>query len=671
MAIGFFGVLKGLLVQNETDRSKELVVQVSPSATTNTTTTLQSAQTANRTVSLPDADGTMMTNSSTDTLTNKTFDADGTGNVLTNVDDTNIKVGAAIDAAKIANGSVSNTEYQFLDGVTSSIQTQLDNKLGSVGGLIDNRVVRADGTNQIQNSTATIDDSGNLTGVAIDADGAGNSITNIENADIKVGAAIARSKLASGSANQVLINDGSGVMSSEATLAKSRGGSGQDNTSINFPATGTLATLAGVEQLTNKDIDGGTASNTSRITLPQNTTVNLAALTRKEGTIAYDTTLNEVVYDNGSAFQQIGGGGSPTGDPNTLAYFDASGNLASNDTQLQYFAYVDNIQPSGIILGTFDPATVLDFTEQGIINAQTTDPSTSITSVVYSLAMGLPQTGGHLRAANYSIAHGNVSGINSTIDADAGSHAHGYATGGDQNIIQATSGSHAHGAITSSGSDGRIYGLGHSHSFGLVEDPFFIEAQGQSFAGGRTNADGGVVARECSISFGTDINQNATSNAPYSYMFGLGHKSNSTHVTKFGRYSINTPGDGSWVDTEPLFILGNGTDTGNRSNAFQVDKDGKITETGAEIVPVREVTTSDTISERTDRIIIVNGSGANTLTLPPGEDGLKYTFSPAGTNTGTWALDPDGAETLDANVPADIGAGAFSIIYLNTVWYRI
>lgn len=36
----------------------------------------------------------------------------------------NIKVAAGIDAAKIGNGSVSNTEYQYLDGVTSAIQTQ-------------------------------------------------------------------------------------------------------------------------------------------------------------------------------------------------------------------------------------------------------------------------------------------------------------------------------------------------------------------------------------------------------------------------------------------------------------------------------------------------------------------------------------------------------------------
>jgi hypothetical protein len=36
---------------------------------------------------------------------------------------------SGIDATKIADGSVSNTEFQYLDGVTSAIQTQLNNKL--------------------------------------------------------------------------------------------------------------------------------------------------------------------------------------------------------------------------------------------------------------------------------------------------------------------------------------------------------------------------------------------------------------------------------------------------------------------------------------------------------------------------------------------------------------
>ena len=63
----------------------------------------------------------------------------------------------SLDAAKIADGSVSNTEFQYLDGVTSDIQTQLNAK-GDVTA----------------SSTTT------FTNKTIDADGTGNSISNID-----------------------------------------------------------------------------------------------------------------------------------------------------------------------------------------------------------------------------------------------------------------------------------------------------------------------------------------------------------------------------------------------------------------------------------------------------------------------------------------------------------
>lgn len=65
--------------------------------------------------------------STTQTITNKTIDADS--NTITNIDNSDIKAGAAIDAFKIADGSVSNAEFQRLNGVTSDIQTQLDSKI--------------------------------------------------------------------------------------------------------------------------------------------------------------------------------------------------------------------------------------------------------------------------------------------------------------------------------------------------------------------------------------------------------------------------------------------------------------------------------------------------------------------------------------------------------------
>ena len=51
---------------------------------------------------------------------------------------TDAKVASGIDAAKIADGSVSNAEYQYLGGVTSDIQTQLNAKQASLGFTAEN-----------------------------------------------------------------------------------------------------------------------------------------------------------------------------------------------------------------------------------------------------------------------------------------------------------------------------------------------------------------------------------------------------------------------------------------------------------------------------------------------------------------------------------------------------
>lgn len=55
---------------------------------------------------------------------------------------------------------------------------------------------------------------------------------------------VARAGVATGTASHVLINDGSGNLSSEATLAKSRGGAGADMSSVTFPSSGTIITTA-------------------------------------------------------------------------------------------------------------------------------------------------------------------------------------------------------------------------------------------------------------------------------------------------------------------------------------------------------------------------------------------------------------------------------------------
>ena len=76
-----------------------------------------------------------VTASSTTTFTNKTIDADATGNNITNIENANVKASAAIDATKIADGSVTSTEFQYLNTVTSNVQTQINGK-ASIGLVI-------------------------------------------------------------------------------------------------------------------------------------------------------------------------------------------------------------------------------------------------------------------------------------------------------------------------------------------------------------------------------------------------------------------------------------------------------------------------------------------------------------------------------------------------------
>src|SRR6056300_2018708 len=80
--------------------------------------------TADRTITLPNATGTVSLLDNTETLTNKTINADN--NTLSNIGDNELSSG--ISAAKIGNGDVDNTELSYLNGVTSAIQTQIDTK---------------------------------------------------------------------------------------------------------------------------------------------------------------------------------------------------------------------------------------------------------------------------------------------------------------------------------------------------------------------------------------------------------------------------------------------------------------------------------------------------------------------------------------------------------------
>jgi hypothetical protein len=77
--------------------------------------------------------------------------------------------------------------------------------------------------------------------------------------------------------------------------------------------TGSVVGTTDAQVLTGKDIDGGTATDTSRITIPKAAKATLDALTRKEGTLVYASDENKLYADNGTALAEIGSGGSGAG----------------------------------------------------------------------------------------------------------------------------------------------------------------------------------------------------------------------------------------------------------------------------------------------------------------------------------------------------------------------
>ena len=225
----------------------------------------------------------VVTVSSTQTLTGKTIDSDQ--NTLSNIKNSDIKALAAIARTKLADGTASHVLINDPSGVMSSEAT-LAKVRGGSGQDNSSLTFPASGT------LATLAGSEVLTNKTFDADL--NTLSNVKNADIKTGADIARAKLASGTADHVVINSGAGAFSSEATLAKVRGGTGADNSSVTFPSTGVIVTEAASETLTNKTISA-TTNTLSDIT---NTSIDAAAAIAR--TKLASGTANHVLINNGS-----------------------------------------------------------------------------------------------------------------------------------------------------------------------------------------------------------------------------------------------------------------------------------------------------------------------------------------------------------------------------------
>ena len=80
---------------------------------------------------------------------------------------------------------------------------------------------------------------------------------------------------------------------------------------------------------TGNDFDGGTASNTSRITTPKAPLSTLQGLTRKEGTILFASDNKRLFVDNGTSLTSVGGA---TGGGSDAIFYENGKTVTTNYT---------------------------------------------------------------------------------------------------------------------------------------------------------------------------------------------------------------------------------------------------------------------------------------------------------------------------------------------------
>ncbi len=164
-------------------------------------------------------------------------------------------------------------------------------------------ILNTTGTVTVPNATDTLVGKATtdvFTNKSYDAAGTGNVLANVANANIATAAAIARTKIANGTNNHVIINDGSGVLSSEAALAISRGGS--NNGGLAVTAGGVLYT----DGTSFQNVGAGSSGQflkSNAGSAPTWAAAGSSTLNTTSQTTTYAAlTTDDIIFASGSAF---------------------------------------------------------------------------------------------------------------------------------------------------------------------------------------------------------------------------------------------------------------------------------------------------------------------------------------------------------------------------------
>lgn len=308
----------------------------------------------------------------------------------------------------------------------------------------------------------------------------------------------------------------------------------------------------------------------------------------------------------------VAGGGAPSGTNNTFSYFDGAGALTSNVD-----AGFDDTNNSMFFGSSNTGGGAGAFTSTGI----------------GSLAIGVASASSTMTASGTgSFAHGQTNNTANGMSASGvGAMAFGKAISGTTFIHAGADGSIAGGVVDQSNAAITTAGAGAALAMGVVAsgtsgtfnaDGMGAIVMGSSTIGGALNTSGDGAAlfgwaraanmnsdaagclvhgkangsnMSCtglggyvggSTAFDGDLNASGIAGfshgaahintANYGTSFGFGNANSSFESFAVGRFADDVGTDASWVATDPLFVVGNGTSLGAVHNAFKVQKDGVV-----------------------------------------------------------------------------------------------
>lgn len=229
-----------LQIKDNTTPTKTLVFSVAGNAASTQQTIATSASVA-RTLTLPDATDTLMGKATADIMTNKTFDANGAGNSITNIENADIAAAAAIDYSKLAlSNSIVNADIAtgaaIVDTKLATISTASkvsNSATTATSANTASAIVARDGSGNFTAGTITASLTGNASGTAANVTGTvaiANGGTGQTTAPNAINALVPSQTSNSG---KVLTTDGSVVSwGASATVPATAGGVYSDGSAL-------------------------------------------------------------------------------------------------------------------------------------------------------------------------------------------------------------------------------------------------------------------------------------------------------------------------------------------------------------------------------------------------------------------------------------------------------